>query len=369
MSSFGVAPVYAESGHAPKPGELAGRRVLGYNRAMPDERPDPPDRPDQSAPTRMGAAAMPDQALPIPDPLTAANDIVRGAGWMVIAALFFAGMIGVIRHLAAELHPLEIAFFRNLFGFAFMLPWLLRTRFEGLRTQRLGLFGVRAVIGLGAMTCWFWAVSIMPLAEAVALNFTAPLFTTVFAVIFLHEVVRLRRWSATIIGFIGALVILRPGLEAIQPAAFLALGASVFMGAAKVCIKELSKTESNNAIVTYMVLFLTPMSLVPALFVWQTPGWHLVPWLIALGGLATLAHQCMVRAFRAAEASAVIPFDYARLPFTALIGWLAFGQVADAWTWIGAAIIASAGMYIAHREAQLARAAARGAAPAKASSG
>ncbi len=283
------------------------------------------------------------------------DDIVRGALWMIAGAAFLAGMIGVVRHLSASLHPFEIAFFRNLFGLAFMLPWILGTGFRGLRTNRIGLFGLRACFSIGAMLCWFWAIAHMPLAEAVALNFTSPMFTTVLAVLFLGEVVRLRRWSATAVGFLGALVILRPGLDAIQPAALVVLASSLFMGAARVCVKKLSATESSNAIVAYMVLFLTPMSLVPALFVWRTPDADTFLWLILLGGLATLAHQCMARAFRAAEASAVVPFDYARLPFTALIAYFAFGQVAGLWTWIGAGIIAAAGVYIARREAALSR--------------
>ena len=283
-----------------------------------------------------------------------ANNIVRGAAWMVGGAIFFAGMIGVIRHVSESLHPFEIVFFRNLFGLAFMAPWLIGTRLQGLRTTRLPLFALRAVISMSAMLCWFWSISHMPVTEAVALNFTSPLFTTILAVIFLGEVVRLRRWSATIIGFLGVLVILRPGLEVIHPAAITVLMAAVFMGGAKVCVKKLSATESNNAIVAYLGLMVTPMSLIPALFVWKWPDGEIWLWLILLGGLATGAQQCMVRGFRAAEASAVIPFDYARLPFTALVGWLAFGQVADIWTWVGAGIIAAAGIYIARREAKIA---------------
>ncbi len=275
---------------------------------------------------------------------------------MLLAALCFASMNGIIRHLSDDLHPFVIAFFRNFFGLAFMLPWILRSRGAGLKTDRLGLHFIRALIGLGGMLAWFWALTHMPLAEAVALNFTMPLFTTLLAIPLLGEVVRLRRWAATLVGFIGVLVILRPGVEAISETAYVVLFASVFMAAASIAIKMLSRTESINAIVAYMVLFITPMALVPALFVWTTPSWGTWPWLIALGGIATLAHQCLTRSFRAADASAVMPFDYARLPFTALVGYLAFGQVVDGWTWFGGGIIAAAGLYIAHREVVLGRA-------------
>jgi S-adenosylmethionine uptake transporter len=284
------------------------------------------------------------------------GSVLQGAFWMLLAALCFAAMNGAIRHLSTEFHPFALAFFRNFFGLAFMLPWILRHRGAGLKTDRMGLHFIRALIGMTAMLAWFWALVHMPMAEAVALNFTMPLFTTLLAIPLLGEVVRLRRWAATIVGFLGVLVIIRPGAGVISDTTFIVLFASVFMAGAGIAIKMLSRTESNNAIVAYMVLFMTPMSLVPALFVWTTPTWAALPWLIALGGFATLAHQCLTRSFRAAEASAVMPFDYARLPFTALVGYLAFGQVVDIWTWVGGGIIAAAGLYIAHREVVLGRA-------------
>lgn len=296
----------------------------------------------QDHPERAGFAAL-------PAPL-------RGALWMVSASAMFAGMIGIIRFLAVrdELHPFEIVFFRNLFGLAFMLPWLARAGFAGLRTRRIGLYTLRGVISLMAMLSWFWAVSVMPLAEAVALSFTTPIFATVLAVVVLHEVVRARRWTATLTGFLGAMIILRPGLHPLAPAALVVLFSAVAIAGAITCLKQLARTESANAIVTYMVLFLTPMSLIPALFVWTTPSWDSLFWLVALGGLATAAHGCVTRGFAAADASAIMPLDFVRLPFAALIGFVVFDEVPDIWTWIGAAVIFGASAYIAHRETRLA---------------
>jgi drug/metabolite transporter (DMT)-like permease len=122
-------------------------------------------------------------------------------------------------------------------------------------------------------------------------------------------------------------------------------------------IKILSRTEPTSAIVTYMMIYLTPMSLIPALFVWQTPSWNALAWLIALGGVATAAHQCLTRSFSVAEASAVMPFDFTRLIFAALIGYFFFGQIPDLWSGIGAAVIVAASVYVAHREAVVARSA------------
>ena len=140
---------------------------------------------------------------------------LAGAMWMVGACLFFAAMSGIIRHVSAELHAFEIAFLRNLFGLAFMMPWLARVGWSGLKTQRIGLYTVRGIIGLAAMLAFFWAITILPLAQVTALSFTAPLFATILAALVLREVVRARRWAAILVGFVGALIILRPGVASV----------------------------------------------------------------------------------------------------------------------------------------------------------
>jgi drug/metabolite transporter (DMT)-like permease len=148
---------------------------------------------------------------------------LRGALWMCAAATAFALMITLVRHLTDGLHPLQVVFFRTAFGLLAMLPWLLRQGLGVMRTGRLRLHLLRALIGIFAMVGWFTTLSLMPLAEATALSFTAPIFTSVLAGLILGEAMRLRRWSATALGFLGALIIVRPGLAAIDPAALLAV--------------------------------------------------------------------------------------------------------------------------------------------------
>lgn len=277
---------------------------------------------------------------------------MRGALWMILAGAAFAAMTALIRHQTSDMHPFQVAFFRNLFGLAFMLPWFWRTGWSGLRTSRLGMHGFRAAVGLVAMSCWFVAVSLMPVAKAMALSFTAPLFATIGAALFLGETVRARRWSATIFGFIGALVILRPGEIELGLPAGLVLIASACMAMAALTVKSLSRTDSASTIVLYMGLVMTPLSLIPALFFWQAP----VPvdwlWFIALGMFATIGQLAMARAFASADISAVLPFDFFRLIFAAALGYLIFAEQPDRWTWIGAAIIFTATLYTAHREAK-----------------
>jgi drug/metabolite transporter (DMT)-like permease len=280
------------------------------------------------------------------------SNIVAGGGWMLLACMGFAIMTGLVRHVAdSGMHPWEVAFFRNFFSLVVMAPWILQAGVAGLRTARLPLYTLRAFVGMVSMLCWFWSVALLPITEATALGFTAPFFTTILAAVVLHEVVRLRRWTAVIVGFIGTLVILRPGVSDLPAfGAAVALGAAATQAASTIMIKTLSRTESPNAIVAYMTIYLTPMSLAPALFVWSDPTWSQLGWLALVGFVGTFAHLCFTRALRAADASAVMPIDFARLVFVAIIGMVVFHQIPSVWTWVGAAVIFASGLYVIRRE-------------------
>ncbi len=280
---------------------------------------------------------------------------VRACALVLAAAVCFSIMITLIRYLTQNLHPFQVAFLRNLFGLAFMLPWIVRTGIGGLRTRRIGLYIVRGITGIAAMLAWFYGIANLPLDEAVALSFTTPLFTTMLAALALDEVVRARRWTATLVGFCGALIILRPGFEAITLPAILVLFAALMIAVSVIMIKILLRTESINAVVTYMTLFLVPLSLPTALYVWQWPTAAGLFAAIALGGFATAAHLLFTRALSIADASLVMPFDYARLPIVALIGYVLFDETPEVWTYVGAAVIAGAGVYIVRREIALRR--------------
>jgi drug/metabolite transporter (DMT)-like permease len=280
---------------------------------------------------------------------------VRGALWMAAASVAFATMIILVRELTTTFDPLQVVFFRNAFGLIAMLPWLMGHGLGALRTRRLGLHALRATMGIVSMICWFTALSLMPLAQATALSFTAPIFTSVLAVIILGEVMRLRRWTATAVGLLGTLLIVRPGYGSFEPAALLALASAVLGACSPIFVKIMARTESTGAIVTYMVLFMTPLSLGPALLVWQTPDLAQLGFAALLGLAGTLGHLCLTRALANADATVVVPFDYLRLPAVALIAYLVFAEVPTLWTWIGGAIIAASSLYITLREAKLKR--------------
>ncbi len=282
-----------------------------------------------------------------------ASDALRAALWMVAACAGFACMTGVIRHISETLPPFEIVFFRNLFGLLALTPWLMRNGVSALKTDRLGLYSVRALTGLTAMMTWFWAVSIVPLADATALSFTAPMFATVLAVFFLGETVRLRRWSATLIGFGGAMIILRPGVGELDPALLIVLISAAAMSMSGIFVKKLTSTESPAKAVAWSGIMMVPLSFVPALLVWQWPTGEAWVWLIILGIAATGSHIAMNRSISLSDITAVLPYDFTRLPFAALVGYLAFDQMPDLWTWVGAAVIFTSSIYIARRESRL----------------
>lgn len=278
---------------------------------------------------------------------------IRGPLLMAMSALGFAGMHATISHVSAELHPFEIAFFRNLFGLLVFLPVLYQAGFHVLKTDKMPLYMARGVLNAIAMLMFFTGVSLIPLAEVTALSFTAPLFATLGAALILGEVVRMRRWTALLIGFTGMLVIIRPGLIEVSTGALLTVGASVFWASALLIIKNLSKTESSLAISAYMVIILVPITFIAAIPVWTWPEPVTYVWLLFIGLCGSIAHVCMTESFKHADASAVLPIDFTKLIWATLIGYLAFSQVPDAWTLVGGVMIASGAIYIGVREARL----------------
>lgn len=269
-----------------------------------------------------------------------------GPMWMVFAAASFAAMTGVVRHVSDELHPLEIVFFRSFFGLLFMMPWLIRNGFAEFRRDLLELYLVRAVLGVVAMSAWFYAINMIPITQATALNFTWPLFGTVFAAVVLKEYVPFGRGLGALLGFAGVIVIIRPEIGGLSGGAVVALIAAAAIAASAIVIKILARSQSTNGVIAYSHVLLMPMTLAPALFVWRTPSLSTLLWLFLLGGLATLAHVGVTRALRRADASRVLPFDFMRLPFVAIIGYAAFGETLDVWTLAGALIIAVATVYV-----------------------
>ena len=282
----------------------------------------------------------------------------RAAALMLGSTMFFALMVVTIRLASQTLHTFEIAFFRNFFGLIAALPLLIRHGPGLLKTTQFPRYLFRCVIGICSMLAGFWAIGHLPLAQAVSLSYSTPLFVTLAAAALLNEQVRARRWTAVALGFLGVLIIVRPGTTEFSIGAVVAVLAAVLSSIVAIQIKQLSQTEPADRIVIYTTLLWVPMSLLPALAVWQWPQGVTWLWVIAAGIMGTGGHMLWTRALKLGEVSALTPISFMQLPIVALFGWWLFDESLDRWTLLGAAIIFGANAYIAHREAVLAKRAA-----------
>ncbi len=280
------------------------------------------------------------------------NDPVAGVIWMVISCALIAGVAALGRYTTTNgVPPMQVVFLRVIFALITMLPLLAWRGSDLVHTENGKLYCVRVAIGLTAMSTWFIGLSMVPVGEVTAISFLAPLFATVFAALLLGEIVRMRRWLATLIGFGGALVIIRPGIVDLSLGVWIIIFSAIVMGLSTTFIKRLTNTDDPDKVVFITTVMMTPLTLLPALYVWEWPRPDVWPFLIAFGPVAVLGHVTMARAFAATEASIVMGIDFARLPFAVFYGYMAFGEIIDGWTWIGAAIIFASSVYIARREA------------------
>lgn len=260
-------------------------------------------------------------------------------------------MVTSVHYMAGKFDAFEIIFFRAVVGLFLIIPLVSRSGFGALKTTKMPLHVIRALFALFAMAAMYYAVAVKPVAEVIALTFLIPLFVTIAAGVVLREKVGLHRWSATLIGFVGALVIIRPGLMTIdQPVLLVVLSSALYAGAWS-CVKILTRTDSASVTVFWLNVLIVPLTAIPLIFVWVTPEWSDLPPLLIMALSGWAAHFCQARAFEGSDAAAVMPFDFLRLPLSAVFGYFIFAEVLDVWTWTGAAIIFAAGYYSLRREA------------------
>lgn len=277
---------------------------------------------------------------------------LRGAIWVVLAAALFVVMGTLTKLLADRFESAQMGFFRVLFGLLAVLPFVARMGPRQLATGRLWLHLVRGLGGGMAVLCGFYAVMHLSFADAVAISYARMLFVIPLAVLFLGETVRVRRWTATAVGLVGVLIMLRPHGE-VELATWVALLGALLVAGVSIMVKRLAETERPETLLFYFGVTSTLVTLLPALAVWRQPtAWELVL-LLAIGGSGAAAQYCMIQGYKSGEATAVIPFDYARLIFAAAVGIVLFAEYPDVWTIVGAAVIVAATLYIALREAKL----------------
>lgn len=275
---------------------------------------------------------------------------IRGILWLVMGSLAFSINDLFVKSLGQTMSPFQLAFFRYAIGFLIMVPVFLRMGAGGLRTSRPGIHAGRLVLACIAQVGVYASVVHLPLADATALAFSRILFTTIVAVIVLREVVSGGRWTATFAGFVGVVIMVRPGGE-VDPVAFVAIGAACTFAVANVLIRLMSTTEPPNRILFYYQAGGIAVFLVPTILLWHTPP-DFVSWLmaIAIGILTAIGMIGFIRGFAVGEASVIGPTEYVRLIFAATFGLLIFGEVPDTWTIVGALIIVACTSFIARME-------------------
>jgi len=260
-------------------------------------------------------------------------------------------MVSGIKLLSQDLNPFIIAFYRCLFGVIIMLPFMIYNYPEAWKTHNIKLQFVRSAINVYSMISWFTAIGTLQLEKAAAIGFTTPLFTTILAIIFLGEVIRIQRITALIVGFIGILVVIRPGYIPFESGALWLLSAAITFSIVIIIVKKLTEKDSSLTTAFYQMAFMVPPTFFIALFFWESINisQFLLFIFVAIAGFITQFSfaQCL----KMAETTFIMPIQFTKLIWLSLIGYFFFMEVPDIWTWIGASIIFSSILFIAYREA------------------
>jgi len=310
---------------------------------------DPPDTLPQSSPESPPDSSKSRRLI---DRFSGLSGNVRGAIWILMAAMFFSLVVALIKAIGTRLPVFEILLVRQVVILAATLPVIVHHFPDAFMTQKPWHHAGRICCALVAMSASFTAVVHLPLADATALGFAKSFFITIFAIVFLKEIVGIRRWSAIIIGFVGVLIMLDPGSGEVNIYGVLAVVGAAAAGIVMILIRYLSRFDRPMTILTYQTIFVGLLAAPFAIFqwVWPTPREALI--LLAIGLVSLLGQICNIRAFGAGEATAIATIDYTRLLWAAIIGFFVFSETPSATTLTGAAIIISASVYTVWREAK-----------------
>jgi len=278
------------------------------------------------------------------------RDTLRACSLMLLAAVIMAVDTALVRVLSGELHAFEIVFFRSLFGLLAVAPWLWRHRRVIGHTANFRLHLGRALLKLLALFAFFQAIAGAPLASVTAIAFTTPLFVAVGAVLILGERLPRLRVAAIVMGFFGVLIVVRPGAGLVDPAIVYAVAGAIGIAAIALMLKFLSGRDSPSTIVGLNLLLSVPLALLLALPFLGLPSWPMLGLLAFQGAAGALSMTAVTRAMALGDASFLSPIEFVRLPLVAAIAYLAFGEVADAWVWVGGLVIFAAVVALAQSE-------------------
>ncbi len=279
------------------------------------------------------------------------NKLISVALLAIGATLFGSFMGAGVKFLSDDLHPITICFYRCLMGLIIITPFVAKNNFQALQTDNMRLQIFRALINIISMICWFSAIGMMHFEKATALGFTTPLFTTVLAVLILGEVIRFHRTAALLLGFIGILIIIRPGYMPFEFGTILMLIASFSFSFVLIFVKKLSATDSSLTIIFYHLLYMTPAFFILSLFYWENVNLNQLIIFSLMGASGLLSHWCLAQAFKMSDTTFVMPLQFTKLIWASLIGLFIFAEQPDIWTWVGGVIIFISVVYITYREA------------------
>ncbi len=281
----------------------------------------------------------------------AGSSTLRGIVLMCAAVLCFTVMDALIKHLAGRYPTLQLVFARNVFALIPVIyPLMKDGGFKLLRTRRPVGHALRAVFGLISMCCFFYAYGQLELATVIAIGFSAPLFMTALSVPMLGEPVGWRRWTAVLVGFVGVLIMTRPGVGMLEATALIAVLGAFLYALVVVVIRKLGATEHPATIVLYFTFTSAMVSGAAMPFLWVTPTLGDWPFLIGIGLLGGVAQLTMTRAFMQAPVAVIAPFEYSSMLWAVTLGYFFWGEVPDRWVWVGTAIVVGSGLYILYRE-------------------
>ena len=279
------------------------------------------------------------------------NKLISVALLAIGATLFGSFMGAGVKFLSDDLHPITICFYRCLMGLIIITPFVAKNNFQALQTDNMRLQIFRALINIISMICWFSAIGMMHFEKATALGFTTPLFTTVLAVLILGEVIRFHRTAALLLGFVGILIIIRPGYMPFEFGTILMLVASFSFSFVLIFVKKLSATDSSLTIIFYHLLYMTPAFFILSLFYWENISLNQLIIFSLMGASGLLSHWCLAQAFKISDTTFVMPLQFTKLIWASLIGLFIFSEKPDIWTWVGGVIIFISVVYITYREA------------------
>jgi drug/metabolite transporter (DMT)-like permease len=270
----------------------------------------------------------------------------------ILSIVFFSIMVIFIRKASENLHILEVVFFRNLLAFFVMLPLLMSTGLAAIKMNNTKLYFARGFFVAIGMIAGFTCLTLIPLTQATAISFTQPIFITIGATLFLGEIIKARRIIAIIVGFIGMLIIVQPGVESISYGVALSFIAAVAYSFNALIVKKLTQTETPQAIIIWMVIILIPITFIPAIQVWEWPNIETWLYLWGIGIAGTAAHFLWTKSYAMADITSLQPIEFINLPIIAVFGWLIFSEIPGIWTLVGGLIIFMSTIYISNREAK-----------------